>query len=80
MGITLEQYRCSIGTFRAYKLKRRISLNYENAQYPYKPNNHISYNNTLYIVYRFAILYIFLFVETLVLDLTLSSNASIARY
>ena len=32
------------------------------------------------IVYCFAILYIFLFVETLVLDLTLSSNASIARY
>ena len=80
MGITLEQYRCSIGTFKAYKLKRRISFNHENAQYPYNPNNHINNNNTLYIVYCFAILYIFLFVETLVLDLTLSSNASIARY
>ena len=61
MGITLEQYRCSIGTFRAYKLKRRISLNHENAQYPYNPNNHINSNNTLYIVYCFAILYIYFF-------------------
>ena len=32
MVITLEQYRCSIGTFKAYKLKRRISFNHENAQ------------------------------------------------
>ena len=68
MEITLEQYRCSIGTFKAYKLKRRISFNHENAQYPYNSNNHINNNNTLYIVYCFAILHIFLFVETLVLD------------
>ena len=73
MGITVEQYRCSIGTFRAYKTKRSIFLKLDNKndsknEYPYSYNPHDIYNNVLYIIYCFIILYIFIFIETLVLE------------
>ena len=80
MGITVEQYRCSIGTFRVYKTKRSIFLKLDNKndsknEYPYSYNLHDIYNNVLYIIYCFIILYIFIFIETLVLESTLSSHA-----
>ena len=80
MGITVEQYRCSIGTFRVYKTKRSIFLKLDNKndsknEYPYSYNPHDIYNNVLYIIYCFIILYIFIFIETLVLESTLSSHA-----
>ena len=84
MGITVEQYRCSIGTFRDhnYKTKRSSFLKLDNkndstnAEYPYSYNPYDNFNNVLYIIYCFIILYIFIFIETLVLESTLSSHAS----
>ena len=86
MGITLEQYRCSIGTSKDYTIKRNSFIkrdnnnkNYKNIVYPF--NQLIIFYNTLFIVYCFAILYIFIFIETLLLDFTLiSSSATKPRY
>ena len=85
MGITLEQYRCSIGTSKDYTIKRNCFIkrdnnkNYKNIVYPF--NQLIIFDNTLFIVYCFAILYIFIFIETLLLDFTLiSSSATKPRY
>ena len=85
MGITLEQYRCSIGTSKDYTIKRNSFIkcdnnkNYKNIVYPF--NQLTIFDNTLFNVYCFAILYIFIFIETLLLDFTLiSSSATKPRY
>ena len=80
MGITLEQYRCSIGTSKDYTIKRNSFIkrdnnrNYKNIVYPF--NQLTIFDNTLFIVYCFAILYIFIFIETLLLDFTLISSSA----
>ena len=86
MGITLEQYRRSIGTSKDYTIKRNSFIkrdnnnkNYKNIVYPF--NQLTIFDNTLFTVYCFAILYIFIFIETLLLDFTLiSSSATKPRY
>ena len=60
MGITVEQYRCSKGTFRVYKTKRSIFLKLDNKndsknEYPYSYNLNDIYNNVLYIVLLFGL-------------------------
>ena len=81
----MEQYRCSIGTSKDYTIKRNSFIkrdnnrNYKNIVYPL--NQLIIFHNTLFIVYCFAILYIFIFIETILLDFTLiSSSATKPRY
>ena len=73
MGITVEQYRCSIGTFKAYKTKHSIFLKLDNKNDRKMQNIRITRMKSIimFIDYIFfIILYIFIFIETLVLDST----------